>query len=49
MDMAVLVAAQGEMIDSIAVHVQDAVSDTEAGVKSLQQATTYQKKARKVV
>ncbi|KAI8915552.1 t-SNARE [Gorgonomyces haynaldii] len=47
MDMAVLVAAQGEMIDSIAVHVNEAVNDTDAGVKALQQATTYQKKSRK--
>ena len=47
-DMAVLVAAQGEMVDSIAVHVNDAVKDTEEGVQALQKAVVYQKKSRKV-
>lgn len=47
MDMAVLVAAQGEVIDQIVVHVDNAVNDTEAGVKELATAVTIQKKTRK--
>lgn len=47
MDMAVLVAAQGEVLDQIAVHVDSAVNDTEAGVQSLQKAVKLQKKSRK--
>jgi syntaxin 1A/syntaxin 1B/2/3 len=48
MDMAVLVAAQGEVIDRIAVHVDSAVNDTEEGVQALQKAVKLQKKSRKV-
>jgi t-SNARE complex subunit (syntaxin) len=48
MDMAVLVAAQGEMVDQIAIHINDAANDTEAGVKALKNATELQKKTRKV-
>lgn len=48
MDMAVLVATQGEMVDQIAIHINDAVNDTEAGVKALKNATELQKKSRKV-
>ncbi|KAJ8323248.1 hypothetical protein BDV3_004344 [Batrachochytrium dendrobatidis] len=47
MDMAVLVAAQGEVIDQIAVHIDNAANDTEAGAQSLAQATKLQKKSRK--
>ena len=45
--MAVLVAAQGEMVDQIAVHIGEAVNDTEAGVIALSKATELQKKAKK--
>jgi hypothetical protein len=48
MDMAVLVAAQGEMMDSIAVHIGKAVDDTDAGAKALHETTKLQKKSRKV-
>ena len=48
MDMAVLVAAQGEAIDQIAIYVESAVNDTEAGVKDLTQAVEIQKRTRKV-
>ena len=47
MDMAVLVSAQGEIIDQIAVHIDNAANDTEQGVQSLVKATELQKKARK--
>ncbi|KAJ3272821.1 Syntaxin-1A [Terramyces sp. JEL0728] len=47
MDMAVMVAAQGEMINQIAVHVDSAVNDTEAGVNALTKAVKTQKKTRK--
>ncbi|KAJ3346663.1 hypothetical protein HDU91_006980, partial [Kappamyces sp. JEL0680] len=47
MDMAVLVAAQGEVIDQIAVHIESAVNDTEAGVKDLKNAVEIQKRSRK--
>ncbi|KAJ3258653.1 Plasma membrane t-SNARE, secretory vesicle fusion [Boothiomyces macroporosus] len=47
MDMAVMVAAQGEMINQIAVHVDSAVNDTEAGVQALTKAVKTQKKTRK--
>ncbi|KAL2915198.1 hypothetical protein HK105_205305 [Polyrhizophydium stewartii] len=47
MDMAVLVAAQGEIIDQIAVHIDNAANDTEQGVQALSQATKLQKKSRK--
>lgn len=48
-DMAVLVAAQGEVIDQIAVHVEGAVNDTEAGANALKKAVEIQKKTRKVL
>jgi hypothetical protein len=48
MDMAVLVAAQGEVVDQIAVHVDNAVNDTDEGVKALQKAVKIQKQSRKV-
>jgi t-SNARE complex subunit (syntaxin) len=47
MDMAVLVAAQGEMVDSIAVHINSAVDDTAKGADALKNAVVYQKKSRK--
>jgi t-SNARE complex subunit (syntaxin) len=47
MDMAVLVAAQGEVIDQIAVHVESAVNDTDAGATELKKAVEIQKKTRK--
>ncbi|RKO97242.1 hypothetical protein CXG81DRAFT_15985 [Caulochytrium protostelioides] len=47
MDMAVLVAAQGEMINQIEVHVNDAVETTEAGVQALKKAVKTQKASRK--
>ncbi|KAH9270949.1 hypothetical protein BASA83_006905 [Batrachochytrium salamandrivorans] len=46
-DMAVLVASQGEIIDQIAVHIDNAANDTEQGTQSLAQATKLQKKSRK--
>jgi syntaxin 1B/2/3 len=45
--MAVLVATQGEMVDHIAIHVNDAVNDTEAGVNALKSAVKIQKNTRK--
>lgn len=47
MDMAVLVASQGEIIDQIAVHVDNAVNDTDKGVEHLTKAVKTQKKTRK--
>lgn len=47
-DMAVLVAAQGEMVDQIAIHINDTVNDTEKGVEALKNAIDLQKKTRKV-
>ncbi len=47
MDMAVLVAAQGEVVDQIAIHVEEAVKDTDAGVTALHNAVELQKKSRK--
>ncbi|KAJ3321079.1 Syntaxin-1A [Boothiomyces sp. JEL0866] len=49
MDMAVMVAAQGEMINQIAVHVESAAQDTEAGVNALTKAVKTQKKTRKIL
>jgi len=46
-DMAVLVEAQGELIDQIEKNVQDSRSHTEQGVKKLRSAVKYQKAARK--
>ena len=48
MDLTVLLAAQGEMVDQIAIHVSNAVEDTEGGVKELQTAVKLQKRNRKV-
>ncbi|KAJ2998970.1 Syntaxin-1A [Globomyces sp. JEL0801] len=46
-DMAVLVQAQGEVIDQIAVHIDNAVVDTEEGVQAMSRAVKIQKKTRK--
>ena len=46
MDMAVLVSAQGEMLNQIEVHVSNAVEHTEAGTQALGKAIKLQKKAR---
>lgn len=48
MDLTVLLAAQGEMVDQIVIQVNNAVEDTEEGVKELQQAVKLQKRNRKV-
>ena len=47
MDLSVLLAAQGELIDNITVHVDNAVQDTEDGVGELKQAVKLQKRNRK--
>jgi syntaxin 1A/syntaxin 1B/2/3 len=47
-DMSVLLAAQGEMVDQIALHVTSAVTDTEKGVQALNKAVKMQRKSRKV-
>ena len=49
MDLTVLLAAQGEMVDQIVIQVNNAVEDTEEGVKELQQAVKLQKRNRKVI
>ena len=46
--MAVLVAAQGEQIDQIEIHVSNAVDTTEKGVQALHKAVKDQKKSRRV-
>ncbi|TPX47780.1 hypothetical protein SeMB42_g03204 [Synchytrium endobioticum] len=46
-DMAVLVAAQGEQIDQIEIHVGNAVETTEKGVQALHKAVKDQKKSRR--
>ncbi|KAJ1544129.1 Syntaxin-1A [Cladochytrium tenue] len=46
-DMSVLVAAQGELINQIELHVEDAVDQTEQGVEALHKAVKIQKKSRK--
>lgn len=46
-DMAALVDMQGEVLNNIEKNVSKAVSYTEQGVKELQKASKYQKKARK--
>lgn len=48
MDLSVLLVAQGEMVDQIALHVTNAVDDTEEGVKELHAAVKLQKRTRKV-
>ncbi|KAI9011218.1 t-SNARE, partial [Gaertneriomyces semiglobifer] len=47
MDMAVLVSAQGDMLNQIDIHVSNAVDYTEAGTQELTKAVKLQKKARK--
>ncbi|KAJ3055677.1 Syntaxin-1A [Rhizophlyctis rosea] len=47
MDMSVLVAAQGEVLNQIEVHVSNAVDHTEQGVQALGKAVKLQKKTRK--
>lgn len=47
MDMAVLVAAQGEMLNNIETNVSNAVDHTEQGNQALSKAIKLQKKARK--
>jgi t-SNARE complex subunit (syntaxin) len=49
MDLSVMLAAQGEVIDQIAVHVNNAAEDTAAGVKDLGEAVKIQKRSRKVI
>jgi len=46
-DMAVLVDAQGELLNQIEFNVSQSVAYTEAGVKELKQAVVLQKKSRK--
>ena len=48
MDMAVLVAAQGEVMDSIEHYVEESVEYTEKGIGELKKAIKSQKKSRKV-
>ncbi|KAJ3218999.1 Syntaxin-1A [Clydaea vesicula] len=47
MDMSVLVAAQGELLNAIDSHVANAVDETEAGITQLKGAVKLQKKTRK--
>ncbi|KND01395.1 uncharacterized protein SPPG_09095 [Spizellomyces punctatus DAOM BR117] len=47
MDMAVLVSAQGEMLNQIEVHVSNAAEHTEQGTQALSKAIKLQKKSRK--
>lgn len=47
MDMAVLVEAQGEMLDNIATQVSKSVDYVKKGTVALSQAKEYQKKSRK--
>jgi syntaxin 1B/2/3 len=47
LDMAVLVQAQGEQLDDIALHVERAHSFVKDGTHELQTARTYQKNTRK--
>jgi len=46
-DMAVLVDAQGELLNQIEFNVSQSVAYTADGVKELKQAVVYQKKSRK--
>ncbi|KAJ1565715.1 Syntaxin-1A [Nowakowskiella sp. JEL0078] len=48
-DMAVLVSAQGEMMNQIEIHVGSAVDNTEQGVQALHKAVKLQKKTRKLL
>jgi t-SNARE complex subunit (syntaxin) len=47
MDMAVLVEAQGELIDQIEYNVNQSVAYTKDAVKNLRKASELQKKSRK--
>ncbi|KAH0468793.1 hypothetical protein IEQ34_002025 [Dendrobium chrysotoxum] len=47
MDMAVLVEAQGEMLDNIETQVANAVNHVQNGTEALQTAKSLQKKSRK--
>jgi syntaxin 1B/2/3 len=47
LDMAILVEAQGELIDQIEFNVSQSVAYTKEAVKQLHSANTYQKKSRK--
>ena len=46
-DMAILVEAQGELINQIEANVDSATAYTAKGVKQLEKANEYQKKSRK--
>lgn len=48
LDMAILVEAQGELIDQIEYNVTESVAYTAEGVKQLKAANKYAKKSRKV-
>jgi syntaxin 1A/syntaxin 1B/2/3 len=48
MDMAVMIATQGEVIDQIAVHIDAAVEETSKGAVHLQKAVKIQRGNRKV-
>ncbi|KAJ3225853.1 hypothetical protein HDU78_010514 [Chytriomyces hyalinus] len=45
--MSVLIAVQGELINQIEIHVDDAINQTEQGVQALHKAVKLQKKTRK--
>jgi len=47
MDMSILVASQGELIDQIEYNVNQSVAYTASGVQELRKAIVYQKKSRK--
>ena len=49
MDMAVLVEAQGEMIDQIEYNVSQSVAYTKDAVINLRKANSLQKKSRKKI
>jgi len=49
LDMAVLVEAQGEMLDNIEKQVARSVEFVQSGTTALQDAKTYQKKTRKMM
>ncbi|CAN1124874.1 Putative syntaxin-131 [Linum perenne] len=47
LDMAVLVDAQGDLLDNIETHVSSAVDHVQSGNTALQRAKSYQKSSRK--
>jgi t-SNARE complex subunit (syntaxin) len=49
LDMAILVEAQGELIDQIEYNVTQAVDNTKSAVENLRGANKYQRKSRKVI